>query len=197
MKSVLTALVFLIAFTGAVVAQTSYRIQPGDTLQIEVLEDASLNREVLVLPDGSISLPLAGSIRAAGMTTAGLARTITSAIAPNFAASPSVSVSVAAIPEREDEEATINVYFLGEINDPGLREVRPGTTFLQGLAQAGGFTTFAAEKRLQLRRRDPSSGQEFVFPIDYRALSRGAALTGNPVLRDGDVILVPERRLFE
>jgi len=196
MKSVLVAIAALLALAAAAAAQ-GYRIQPGDTLQIEVLEDESLNRQVLVLPDGSISLPLAGTLRAAGRTVPALARTITDAIAPNFAAEPTVSVAVASIPEREDEGDTIDVYLLGEINEPGRREVPPGTTFLQALAEAGGFTNFAAEKRLQLRRRDPSTGREYVYPIDYRALSRGAAITGNPMLVDGDVILVPERRLFE
>ena len=43
-------------------AQDGYRIRPGDTLRIEVLEDESLNRAALVAPDGRITLPLAGSV---------------------------------------------------------------------------------------------------------------------------------------
>jgi polysaccharide export outer membrane protein len=54
-----------------------------------------------------------------------------------------------------------------------------------------------ATKRVQLRRRDPQSGQEYVYKINYRAISDGAALTGNVYLSEGDVILIPERRLFE
>ena len=49
-------------------AQDSYRIKPGDVVRVEVLEDSSINRDTLVLPDGRISLPLAGSVTAGGRT---------------------------------------------------------------------------------------------------------------------------------
>ena len=62
----LTALLLMVGLAGVATAQSNYRIQPGDTLQIEVLEDANLNRSVLVLPDGSISFPLAGTVKAGG-----------------------------------------------------------------------------------------------------------------------------------
>ena len=97
----------------------------------------------------------------------------------------------------EEEEETIAIYMLGEVAKPGLVEVKPGTTILQALSQAGGLSPFAATKRVQLRRRDPQSGQEYVYKINYRAISDGAALTGNVYLSEGDVILIPERRLFE
>ena len=85
----------------------------------------------------------------------------------------------------------------GEVATPGPKAILPGSTVLQALSQAGGFSKFAATKRLQLRRIDPQSGAEAVYPINYKALSQGATLKGNFVLREGDVILVPERRLFE
>lgn len=203
MKLLLTLLAGLaVLVAGSAAAQDAYRIRAGDTLRIEVLEDQTLNRQALVLPDGRISVPLAGTLRAAGLTVTELTRTITSAIAPNFAQPPTVSVAVTSIPQTlpgltGEAVETIDVYLLGEINAPGRKAVAPGTTFLQALAESGGFTPFAADRRVQLRRRDPATGQEQVYPIDYRALSRGAPIAGNPTLVDGDVILVPERRLFE
>jgi polysaccharide biosynthesis/export protein len=92
---------------------------------------------------------------------------------------------------------TIDVYFIGEVANSGLVQVPRGTTVLQALALSGGFTRFAATKRIQLRRTDPASGQQNVFTIDYSAIERGAAGIGSSVLADGDVIIVPERRLFE
>jgi polysaccharide export outer membrane protein len=186
----------------AAVAQGSYQIQPGDSLRVEVLEDASLNRSVLVLPDGQISFPLAGTVRAAGLSVSQVERAIASRIAPNFANPPNVFVSVIGIPPKEElaeeeEDETIVVYVVGEVNEPGPKAVLPGTTVLQLLSQAGGFTQFAATKRLQLRRKDAGSGREKLFQIDYRAISRGASLSSDPVLREGDVLLIPERRLFE
>jgi polysaccharide export outer membrane protein len=181
-------------------AQTDFRIGPGDTVRIEVLEDPSLNRDVLVLPDGSLSFPLAGALRAGGQTTTQLESALSSALAPNFATNPTVSVSVAGLAPRAPAAAakTINVYIMGEVGSGGgLLQVAPGTTVLQALALSGGFSPFAATKRIQLRRTDPQTGQQNVYNINYRAIEQGATNIGNSVLADGDVILVPERRLFE
>lgn len=187
----------------AALAQGNYQVRPGDTLQIEVLEDSSLNRSVIVLPDGRFSFPYAGTVRAGGRTLTQVEAALTSAIASNFAIEPSVFVSVANLRPREEQGEvappvlpTISIFFLGEVASPGEKSVPPGTTFLQALATSGGFSNFAAEKRVQLRRTDPHTGQQTVYQINYRALANGAQ--GNSVvLSDGDVILVPERRLFE
>jgi polysaccharide export outer membrane protein len=180
----------------------NYGINVGDTLNIEVLEDATLNRAVLVTPDGRISFPLAGTVRAAGQTVEQVQRALISKLTSNFASPPTIYVAVAQIPPRErleleeEEPEIITVYLLGEVNAPGPKGAEPGTSFLQLLAQSGGFTRFAATKRVQLRRRE-AGGKERLIKINYRALSRGANLSRDVILRDGDVILVPERKLFE
>lgn len=205
MRSILLAIFaifFAASFTGAAMAQSDYRVNPGDVLAIEVLEDNSLNREVLVLPDGRFSFPFAGTVQARGRTTTEIAGAIASGIASNFASQPNVFVTVRQLRPVVASggvaaPATISIYFLGEVAKPGLLAVRPGTTLLQALAQGGGFTNFAATKRVQLRRTDRTTGQQIVRQINYRALSDGAALSRDIVLADGDVILVPERRLFE
>ena len=196
-----TALLFMVGLTGAAMAQSDYRIRPGDTLQIEVLEDSNLNRNVLVLPDGSISFPLTGSVRAGGRSVDALGDTIASKMASNFAVEPTVLVSVAAIAERASrgvaEPDLMNVYIVGEAAEPGRKEVLPGTTLLQFLAEAGGLSRFAAEKRIQLRRVAPDSGQETVYRFNYRSMGGSDSISGTTVLAPGDVIVVPERRLFE
>lgn len=197
----LTALLFLVGLAGAATAQSSYRIQPGDTLQVEVLEDSNLNREVLVLPDGSISFPLAGTVRAGGRNVDAVAQTLASEMASNFAVEPTVLVSVASLAPRTPRSAAepdlINVYILGEVNEPGRKEVLPGTSLLQFLAEAGGVSRFAAKKRIQLRRVDPASNQETVYRFNYRTMGGSDSISGTTVLAPGDVIVVPERRLFE
>jgi len=196
----LVALFVMAGLAGTATAQSSYSIQPGDTLQIEVLEDPELGRNVLVLPDGSISFPLAGSVRAGGRTVDGVARTISSRLASDFAVEPTVLVSVASLaPEREQQDNAdlMDIYIIGEANQPGLREVETGTTLLQFLAEAGGLSRFAAEKRIQLRRIDPASGQERVYRFNYRTMGGDNSISGTTVLAPGDVIVVPERRLFE
>ena len=198
----LVALFVMAGLAGTATAQSSYSIQPGDTLQIEVLEDPELGRNVLVLPDGSISFPLAGSVRAGGRTVDGVARTISSRLASDFAIEPTVLVSVTSLaPEREqqqqDDADLMDVYIIGEANQPGLRQVKTDTTLLQFLAQAGGLSRFAAKKRIQLRRINPNSGQERVYRFNYRTMGGDKSISGTTVLAPGDVIVVPERRLFE
>ena len=183
-------------------AQSEYRARSGDMLQIEVLEDSTLDRVVLVTPDGRFVFPFAGSVRAAGRTVDQIRSSVVAELAESFAAEPTVFVSVSSLrapaaPAAPAEPATIKIYFMGEVNTPGLREVEPGTTFLQGLSQAGGFTSFAATKRVQLRRTSRHTGEQNLSTINYRALSEGGGLARSIVLFEGDVILVPERRLFE
>ncbi len=189
----------LLVLPVAVAAQEGYRIAPGDVLSIEVLEDEALNRSVLVDPGGRISFPLAGTILVQGKTVAAVQSTLVANLTPNFAAPPSVFVAlqqVAPARERvEPEPATIDVYFVGEVNNSGIVQIKPGTTLLQAVAISGGVTRFAAIKRIQLRRTG-TDGVQRVTILNYKALANGA-VTNDIVLRDGDVILVPERRLFE
>lgn len=193
------ASIALTILASAGLAQSDYQIRPGDTLQIEVLEDASLNRATVVLPDGRFSFPFAGTLTASGRTIDQVKNQLTSAIAPNFANAPNVFVSVVPgerAPVSKGGARTIDIYFVGEIGAPGLKELRPRTSILQALAVSGGFTKFAATKRIQLRRTDKRSGRQQVFSFNYRAVTQGSAAQDIP-LQDGDVIIVPQRRLFE
>lgn len=204
MKNIVLAVwaVFAAIFvTTEAMAQDGYRIRSGDVLSVEVQQDPSLNREVLVLPDGSLTFPFAGTVRAGGLTAAQVQAQISQGIAPNFAVQPDVFVTVSQVGEQiftgPSAPPTINVYYLGEVNTPGVQMIEPGTTLLQGLSLGGGFTNFAALRRIQLRRTNPHTGESSVVTLDYRGISDGGILQNDPVLADGDVILIPERRLFE
>jgi polysaccharide export outer membrane protein len=193
-KFLIAMLVTVLAAPLALAQSAGYRIQPGDVLAITVLEDETLNRQTLVLPDGRVSVPLAGSINAAGNTVEAVERTIADRLASNFAVRPSVFVSVVSI---DEEEETFPIFVLGQVQAPGQIEIEGGTTLLQAVAAAGGPDRFAATKRIQLRRTDPSTGQEKLYIFNYNAVERGGAIQSMITLRPGDVIIVPERRLFE
>ena len=180
---------------GVAFAQ-GYRVQAGDVLRIEVVEDETLNRSVLVTPDGRISIPQAGVIQAAGRTIESIAQLLTERLARGFNTPPTVYVAVEQI-VLEDEPETINVFVLGEVERPGQLALESGTTLLQAFATMGGFSTFAATKRVQLRRTDPKTKTEKVYTINYEAILEGQIQNASIRLRDGDVILVPTRRLFE
>lgn len=178
-------------------AQDAYRIKAGDTVRVEVLEDPNLNRSILVLPDGRISVPQAGTIQAAGRTVPEIQAELATRLAPNFAAPPNVFVGVESLAPRVAStgngtatERTIAVYVMGEANNPGRLDVKRGSTILQVLAQSG-LSPFAATKRLQLRR-----GSE-IYKINYQAIENGAVESAPIVMQEGDVIVIPQRRLFE
>lgn len=200
-RTVMATIFAMIA--SVAMAQQEYRIQSGDTLTIEVLEDQTLNRSAIVLPDGRFSFPLAGTLTARNQTVAQVQAAIVQAIGSNFNTPPNVFVAVQpaprqpVVPSAPAAIPTVDIYMLGEVATPGLRQVRPGTTFLQALSQSGGLSRFAALKRIQLRRTDPTTGRQQVVVINYKALTNGAVLSQDFPLQDGDVILVPERRLFE
>lgn len=199
MKKFLVAIITLFV-ANAAVAQSGYQIQPGDTLQVEVLEDPSLNRSVLVLPDGTVSFPFAGSLRASGQTANQVGQSIRSGITTQFATEPTVFVTVATLnptPRVAKGRGTTDIFMMGEITTPGAKSLKRGTTLIQALAESGGFTRFAAQKRIILRRSDRRTGKQSVHRINYKAIADGAAIGRDIVLKDGDVIIVPERRLFE
>lgn len=189
-----------LVLAGAAAAQGAYQIKGGDVLQVEVLEDPSLNRSTLVLPDGTVSFPLAGTLRAAGQSLDQFRSSLTSALSGSFASEPTVFVSVGQLAEAPAAAApiaaTIDVYALGEFNNPGRFDLEPGTSLLQFLAASGGVTRFAATKRIQLRRRD-TAGIERVYRFNLRAVEQGGRISGQLILQPGDVIVAPERRLFE
>ena len=181
-------------------AQSVYQIRPGDTLEISVLEDANLNRQVLVRPDGRISVPMVGDVQAAGQSTEALKAAITAGLASNFSIAPNVTVALAAVAPVSVIAAaplTLSIYILGEVNNPGAFEVAPGTTMLQVLSISGGLGKFAASKRIQIRSTDPKTGTEYVRAFNYDRFVNGGVSGGVVKLNDGDVIIVPERRLFE
>lgn len=189
--SVLAALVLLAIPQLA----AAYSIAPGDTLRIEVLEDETLARQVLVLPDGTISFPGAGTVKVSGMTPASARTLLTNKLAAQFANTPSVYVSVVGLAQAGEALAVPNlIYVMGEIGKPGALETEKGITLLQAIAQAGGFTRFAATKRVELHRMDPASQTEQIYIFDAK---KGTGISGATLLTEGDVIVVPERRLFE
>ncbi len=197
-----TFFALLVAFVISAIALPAdaqgYRIQSGDTLRVEVLEDPTLNRDVLVRPDGRINVPLAGTLRAGGRTVEQVGDELKQLLAPNFASQPSVFVSLGAVnvPIEPLPDETIDVYVIGEAGSPGRHMPVRGTTLLQFFGEMGGFSRFAATKRVMLRRTD-SSGKENVYQFNYDAILDGTGTGGSTKLVNGDVIVIPQRRLFE
>lgn len=178
-----------------------YRIQPGDVIGVQVLEDSSLNRELLVQPDGRVSFPLAGVLQAGGRTPEELQGLISRALSDDFLQPPTVTVSLQSTPlfgdaARQAEGLGETFFILGQVAQPGQFAITKPTTILQALAMAGGPTVFAATSRIQVRRTN-EDGLEEVELFDFEAVEDGLVIDSMIRIQDGDVIYVPESGLFE
>lgn len=179
-----------------------YRIRPGDTLTISVLEDPNLTRTVLVRPDGRVSLPIAGSVLVQGVTPEDLEKILAERFSRGFQITPTVTVSIRGLapggfagPGGVVQEQT-RFYVLGAAARRGPFVTPEEMTVLEALAVAGGPTPFAATSRIQIRRVD-ENGVEQILLFDYERLEDGEPVEGNVLIEDGDIIYVPERGLFE
>jgi polysaccharide export outer membrane protein len=186
---VIFALAVLLGICTGVTAQ-DYVLRAGDTIEVSVRYDPSLNRKVMVAPDGRISFPLAGYIRAAGLTIPGLEKELSNRLRKNFKTDPQVSVTLADVGEGTGSQ----IFITGEVNKPGNYTFNPGTSVMQAIALSGGLSKFAAKSRIQIHRR--VAGSEQVLLFNYSDFESGKNLGGNIILQPGDVIVVPERGLF-
>ena len=186
---------FLSLLASAGHAQT---LKVGDSLSISVLQDSKLDRNVVVDPSGEIAFPLAGHIRARGLTPQALENILKAKLKSNYKdENLDVTVAVASSPKDiPEEDLKPKIFVTGEVIRPGSYVVRQPTTLMQAIALSGGVGPFAAKSRIQVRRRGPG-GDETIFMFNYRAYEAGADLEGNIRLLAVDVILVPERGLFD
>jgi polysaccharide export outer membrane protein len=192
MRILIILLTLCVSASGAWAQAT---LKPGDTLSISVLQDPKLDRQVIVDSGGQIAFPLAGHIRAEGLSAQSLENVLKSRLQKNYKDEAlDVTVALANLTSPEDDLKP-KVFVTGEVLRPGPYVVRQRTTLMQAISLAGGLGPFAAKRRVQVRRQTASG--ETIFMFDYRAYEAGQDLEGNISLRAGDVILVPERGLFE
>lgn len=159
----------------------AYLIGPEDMLEISVWKEEGLKKEILVRPDGGISFPLVGDLRAAGKSAAELQREIAARL-QKYIPDPVVSVAVLKINSNE-------VYVIGKVNKPGEYPTGRYVDVLQALSMAGGLTPFAAENSIKILRRE--EGKDIVFPFEYGKVQAGKALEQNIQLKSGDTVVVP------
>jgi len=176
-------LVLLVLLSGLTEASAPYQINPGDILVVFVWNEKELTQEVLVRPDGAISIPLAGQVAAGGLTVVQVEKNLTDALAKFMKDKPAVTVAV-------KETRGYNISVLGKVNRPGVFPINQPTDVMQALALAGGLNTFAAESNIHILRRD-ASGVQNAIRFRYSDVKNGESLATNIVLQSGDVVVVP------
>ena len=166
---------------GASETASEYILGPEDVIEISVWKDESLTKQIVVRPDGKISFPLIGEIRAGGLTVGELQRRVTEKIA-EFAPDPTVTVLVLQINSNK-------VYVVGKVSRPGEYATGRRPDVMQAISMAGGLAPFASPGKIIILRRE--QGVMRKIPFDYNAVSKGKKLEQNIILHAGDVIVVP------
>lgn len=166
---------------GAYAGSDGYRLHQGDVVQISVWGEASLQKDARVLPDGSISFPLAGRLMVADLTSTEVEKLIAEKLKAYFP-EPQVTVVVTGIDG-------MRAFILGKVLKPGPIQIIGPITVLQALSMAGGLDKFAELDAVKILRTEGSTQK--VMPIHYNKLMQGQELDANVQLQPGDTILVP------
>jgi polysaccharide export outer membrane protein len=160
---------------------STYPIGPGDVLGISVWKDDALTRDVVVLPDGLISFPLLGLVKAAGKTVAELRFELEEKIS-QYVTDPVLNVEVKQV-------NSMIIYVIGRVNAPGRFALNTNINALQALATAGGLNPFAKRDKIKILRQE--NGRTRILPFSYDDIADGRHLEENIQLKRGDVIVVP------
>jgi polysaccharide export outer membrane protein len=184
-KSLLLLLVaqfLLICASGAhAEGQQGYKLRHGDLIQISVWGEDKMQKESLVLPDGSITYPLAGRVEVIGLTSTEAEKKIAEKL-KTYLPDPQVSVVIAKI------EGNV-AHVLGKVLKPGQVLMTGPTTVLDAISVAGGLDKFAERSEIKVLRTTPQ-GQKAI-PVHYDQLIKGDHLENNITLLPGDTVLVP------
>lgn len=165
----------------------AYEIGVGDSLHINVWKNNELSLAVPVRPDGMISMPLVGDVRAAGETTEQLSSQISEALSA-YIRSPQVTVIVQ---DSSSSDYQRRIRITGAVNGQLSMPYRAGMTVLDLVLQAGGVTEFASPNKAKLYRK--VDGKVKVYPVYLGDILNKGKLETNYELAPSDIVTVPER----
>ena len=157
----------------------------GDVIGINVWENPNLSVEATIRPDGTITMPLIGDLKAAGETPTSLKARIKNQLQA-YVKIQGTEVTVA-VKAWRSYRFTIQ----GEVSKAGVFSSDQFLTVSDALALAGGLSRFAKRNEITLTRKDPKSGQVRHIPLDYESLASGKRPDMNIIVMPGDTIWVP------
>jgi polysaccharide export outer membrane protein len=160
---------------------SGYLIGPADVLSIVFWRDKDMSADVVVRPDGKISLPLLDEIQAAGLTPEQL-RAHLAAAAAKYVEEPNATVVVKEIHSRK-------VFITGQVAKPGTYDLVGDLTVLQLIAMAGGLQEYADAKSIVVLRTE--NGRQQSHKFNYKDVIRQKHVEQNMVLKPGDTVVVP------
>lgn len=159
-------------------SQSAQRIAENDVLEIDVFQVDELDRTVRVEPNGKVTMPLIGSVKAAGLTIAEFENKLKAAYGADYLQSPEITVFMK---ESFGQRVTMD----GEFKEPGIYPVTSQTTLLQMVARASGMTELADEKKIFIYRQY-DDGKKVA---NYSVSDIRSGKTGDPRIYGGDVVV--------
>jgi polysaccharide export outer membrane protein len=166
---------------ASVTAPSDYVIGPDDVLAVVFWREKELSSDVVVRPDGKISLPLLNDVQAAGLTPEQLRQRVTEQ-AGRFVKEPQATVVVREINSRK-------VYITGQVEKPGAYTLTTRMSVMQLIAMAGGLKEYAKRDRIVVMRLE--GGREVRHLFDYEKVFEGKDGALNLDMRPGDTVVVP------
>jgi len=161
----------------------AYVIGIGDGLDINVWKEGELSKSVAVRPDGMISLPLVGEIKAAGLTPVQLQDQLAASLS-KVMSEPQVTVMVVSI-------NSLSFNIVGEVMKPGYYPLTRPVTVLDAIALSGGFRDFAKEKKVYILRPSADGKQQQKLKFNYREVIKGKNMSQNVLLQPRDTLVIP------
>lgn len=162
-------------------AERDYIIGPGDVVDISVWKDEALSRSCIVRPDGVVTFPLIGEVKAAGRTASQLKTEIEEKLSRYV---PDITLSV-----EVKQVNSLIIYVIGKVNSPGRFVLNANIDVLQALATAGGLNVFAKGGWIKIFRQE--NNKTTIYPFNYDEVVKGKRLEQNISLSRGDVVVVP------
>lgn len=165
-------------------SKTDYRVAAADLIAVTVYQDPDMSRKARVNADGTISLPLVGSVKIGGMTLIEAQAAIEKRLA-TYVVSPQVSLFI-------EEYGNKTVFVMGEVQKPGSYPIPTESrmTLLEAISTAGGFTPIAAQDRTRVLRN--VNGASVTFNVNVKEITQDGQKEKDMVLEPNDMIFVPQ-----
>jgi polysaccharide export outer membrane protein len=164
------------------IQSANYIVGVGDVLEVNVWKEGELSKTVPVRPDGMITLPLVGELKAVGLTPVQLQEQITDALT-KVVSEPQVTVMVVSV-----QSMSFNI--MGQVNKPGFYPLTRPITVLDAIALSGGFRDFAKQNKIYILRKG-ENGTEQRLKFNYKEVIKGKKMAQNIVLLPHDTLVIP------
>ncbi|MBI5640006.1 MAG: SLBB domain-containing protein [Nitrospirae bacterium] len=185
----IAAALFFFAGIFSVASAQDYVVGDGDLLRITVYDHPDLTTVTRVGGEGTVLFPLIGQVRVAGLSVSQVSRRVAQLLSEGYIVSPQVTVF---IEEFRSQKALI----MGQVNRPGMYELKGHTTLLEILSKAGDLTRDAGDKVIIKRKAESPEKKEKVITIDLKRLIEGGDTSQDVPVIDGDSIYIVKASVF-